>query len=302
MRGRFAAIVGVGLVCGLTSTASAQSVGPPVPKGIDPGGVTIGLLTRGIDYTKPDVAARLARDGEGEMVSFDALRTEAARRNHGPWAGDNASDDRLVGIAPGRVIAVRLSAGTGFASIEAALAFLKLTGTRLVVISRGVASAADWQPLIDAAKAWPSILFLIAADDIREQAHFDCASGSAHDPGDRGPGDQVVPSALGLSNVLVLAALKSNALPCLGDSYVWSKPDAVIAPPAAVREAPGRADAPPRDAAEAAMLAAGLIPMYAQDLKRARSAADAKRVLLSKAVRLKGLDVPVLECCAVTSR
>ena len=44
---------------------------PKVPPGLDPGGVAIALLGDGVDYTKPELAKRLARDGEGDLIAWD---------------------------------------------------------------------------------------------------------------------------------------------------------------------------------------------------------------------------------------
>jgi hypothetical protein len=210
-------------------------------------------------------------------------------------------DNQLVALAPGRVIPLRVNkagadGGRGLWLIEQVPPFLKATGTRVVVLPRALRSKADWAPFVKAATDWPSILFLVAADDLRQAPGHDCTTATGL------PGADVPPSTLGLANVLVVASLKSDSLPCLEHTYAWSKPDAIIAPPQALREAPGAANTPPRTAAEAAMMAAGLIPMYALDLKRARSAADAKRVLLGKAVSITGLAVPVLECCDGVAR
>jgi hypothetical protein len=46
---------------------------PPVPPGRDPGGVMVALIGSGIDYTRPDIAPRLARDGEGYLVGWDFI-------------------------------------------------------------------------------------------------------------------------------------------------------------------------------------------------------------------------------------
>lgn len=46
---------------------------PRVPAGVDPGGVSIAIIGSGIDYTRPEIAARLARDGEGELVGWDFI-------------------------------------------------------------------------------------------------------------------------------------------------------------------------------------------------------------------------------------
>lgn len=62
------------LLCIATSfTAFAQKPAgkPRVPPGVDPGGVAVAIIGNGVDYTRPEIAARLARDGEGEIIGWD---------------------------------------------------------------------------------------------------------------------------------------------------------------------------------------------------------------------------------------
>jgi hypothetical protein len=54
--------------------AVAQGTRDPAPMpGLDPGGVMVALIGRGVDYTRPGMANRLARDGEGEIIGFDLI-------------------------------------------------------------------------------------------------------------------------------------------------------------------------------------------------------------------------------------
>jgi subtilisin family serine protease len=55
----------------VSGAAIAAPVDPPVPPGVDPGGVAVAIIGQGVDYTQPDIAARLARDGEGEIIGWD---------------------------------------------------------------------------------------------------------------------------------------------------------------------------------------------------------------------------------------
>ena len=61
--------------------AAGPAKKPPVPPGVDPGGVLIALIGDGVDYTRPDIAARLARDGEGEIIGWDFV--DGDRRPYG---------------------------------------------------------------------------------------------------------------------------------------------------------------------------------------------------------------------------
>jgi hypothetical protein len=65
---------------GQTFLDKPRSDKPRVPPGIDPGGVAVAIIGSGIDYTRPEIAGRLARDGEGELIGWDFLDND--RR---PW-------------------------------------------------------------------------------------------------------------------------------------------------------------------------------------------------------------------------
>ena len=66
----------------LAATTAASAPKPKIPAGLDPGGVTVALVGNGIDYTRPTISHRLARNGEGE-------RHRDEHHHHG--RGDDAS-------------------------------------------------------------------------------------------------------------------------------------------------------------------------------------------------------------------
>ncbi len=82
--------------------ATAQPAdAPKVPKpklipGIDPGGLALAVIGDGIDYARPEIAARLARDGEGELVGFDLVDRD--RRPYAPTPPDACPDDALLDL------------------------------------------------------------------------------------------------------------------------------------------------------------------------------------------------------------
>ena len=55
------------------NAALAVAKKPPVPARTDAGGVRIAIIGEGVDYTQPEIAARLARDGEGEIIGWDFI-------------------------------------------------------------------------------------------------------------------------------------------------------------------------------------------------------------------------------------
>ena len=88
----------------LVAAAAAQtsSKKPPVPPGAPTRGFAIALLSDGIDYTRPGIAGKLARDGEGEIIGWDVVDNDRRPyRRSGPAT-------RLIEIAPVLVVPYRL--------------------------------------------------------------------------------------------------------------------------------------------------------------------------------------------------
>src|SRR5215510_6449994 len=101
-------IAGLSAMLVLAGVAQAQVKKPPLPPGRDPGGVAVALIASGVDYTLPEVARGLARDGEGDLIGFDSL--------------DN--DNRPFGDGGGTRVAVALldkATGARLAPVRATL-------------------------------------------------------------------------------------------------------------------------------------------------------------------------------------
>ena len=90
--------------------AADPAARPPVPIGVDPGGVLIAIIGDGVDYTQPDIAARLARDGEGELIGWDLIDND--RRPYGDKGSLQTATVRVVLGEPGtaRVAIFRVDA------------------------------------------------------------------------------------------------------------------------------------------------------------------------------------------------
>jgi hypothetical protein len=58
------------------TNTGAKPAKPKVPIGVDPGGVAVAFIGPGLDYTQPDIADNLARDGEGELIGFDLIQED----------------------------------------------------------------------------------------------------------------------------------------------------------------------------------------------------------------------------------
>jgi hypothetical protein len=193
--------------------AAAQSP-PRVPPGAPTTGPAIGFITAGIDYTRPEVAARLARDGEGEIIAWRSLAQD--RR---PYLKDGP-DDALVMLSPYLLVVAQLET-TDIAAWSDAFTFLAQSPVRMVVVALPFMSADLRREVFARMAATTNLLF-------------------------------VVPGATGVTlarpaNVIAVAAL--DVSPLRADAV-----DLVLGPPAATREAPLAIDAPPRTAIEAAVM------------------------------------------------
>ncbi len=108
---------------------------PPIVPGMDPGGPAIALITDGIDYTDPEIAKRLARDGEGELIAFDFVDGDIH-----PFAaadettGTNAAKILLAAHPNARLVIARVDRNQA-ASIAKAMLFVSRTPAKVAVIT-----------------------------------------------------------------------------------------------------------------------------------------------------------------------
>ena len=158
----------------LGSAATAQEKDPKVPVGRDPGGIAVALVTTGLDYTHPEIAPRLARDGEGELIGWDLVdndnRPFAAAAT--PETGEAAQRDgtalarQLLAVyARARLVPVRIDLDNPV-SFAQAVAFVSRTPARIVAIPFASATRADWEPFRQAAeRLGKELLFVLSAGE-----------------------------------------------------------------------------------------------------------------------------------------
>lgn len=182
----------------LGGTALAQGPAaekkPPLPPGRDPGGVAVALLCTGIDYTLPEVARRLARDGEGEPVAWDLEDRDRKPfdKSKGGTAPERGGDGTLIaslllGSQAVRLVPVRVDASDPV-SLARAIAFVAQTPARVAVLAMWGTSRADWEPFRQAATRFKDVLILVPAGPSPQPAEA-----------------PVYPAAFRLDNVLAVA-------------------------------------------------------------------------------------------------
>lgn len=258
-----------------TMAAAQQDASRPRPS---PGQPTRGfaavMISTGIDYTRPDVAARLARDGEGEIIGWDA-----EHRDGRPFAEAGVAD-RAVALAPVLVVPVRVVAAEPATWAEA-FAFLARTPARVVVVAVPDAPAGMARESIARMRALPATLFIVAG----------AAQGSTARNGTGAP--------QAATNIVHVDALRPGQ-PHARAMATTGRADLLVAPRQSLREAPGGSLAPPADAVEAAVLAAGVLACL--DLAGAATAADVRVRLIGAARRIDPGLPPVVETCEPADR
>jgi hypothetical protein len=248
------------------SPTAAQEKDPKVPPGRDPGGVAVALFTSGIDYTIPEIAGRLARDGEGEIIAWDFIDNdnrpfEVAGGQTLPNRGGDASDlvahmANAAAHSGVRIVAVRVDpADPG--TLARAVAFVARTPARVVGVPMWSDRAEDWELFRQAASHFTQLLFVVAAGDGGRDI-------------DREP---VWPAAFKLPNVLVVTSATRRSDGAGGIQVIANRGAATVDAVISISERPRSGYA----VAEAAWYAACL----AQWDARAAGAALKQKVLAS---------------------
>lgn len=136
----------------LGATFSAGRVGaqstarkPKPPVGRDPGGVAVAIIGSGVDYRRPALAKRLARDGEGEPIAWDFKDNDArpleqvmAPATRPAEGAGTAMAELLLSEAPAsRLVPIRIG-DVSLSTLGNAVAFVSRTPARIAVVAAGV--------------------------------------------------------------------------------------------------------------------------------------------------------------------
>lgn len=164
----------------IASTASAQQKDKPrVPPGVDPGGVAVAIIGSGIDYTRPEIAARLARDGEGEIVGWDFTDNdrrpfERCGTRGAPTGYCNETPLGLVTSNKVRIIPLRAQLQNERSLVEA-VRFATMAGAKLVFIGLPVPPPSRF--IDDAAGFHTTPLFIATVRPDPRKPSFKLAAG-----------------------------------------------------------------------------------------------------------------------------
>ena len=147
----------------LASTVVALAKKPKLPPDHDPGGQAIILLTTGIDYTKPELAARLARDGEGDLIGWDTIDGD-----NRPYVtnGEGTAQAIALGKAPGtRIVVIRIDPGKA-PSLMTGLQFVGRMPGRVIVMPELAGDVTLRTPLFTAFGQLADHTFIVPAGPV----------------------------------------------------------------------------------------------------------------------------------------
>ncbi|MFQ5955748.1 MAG: S8 family serine peptidase [Kiloniellales bacterium] len=154
----------------LRPTGHVEPLNPPVPAGLDPGGVPVAMVDSGVNYLLPEIAGRLARDADGAILGYDywdmdgrPFDTNPARSPFFPQRHGTRTASVLLREAPKtRLVPYRYPRPdmTRMADlVEDAAA----KGVVVMSLTLGSRDAAEWTGFSAAVAAHPEMLFVVSA-------------------------------------------------------------------------------------------------------------------------------------------
>ena len=203
----------------LVAEGAEIPMNPPVPTGVDPGGVPVALVDSGVNYLLPEIQSRLARELDGRMIGFDY------------WE----MDDRPFDSHPTRSVFFPQRHGTRIASIilrEASsakilpyryprpdmsrmhqlIAHIARSGARIVNMSLGSNNARDWDAFEGAARRHPHLLFIVSAGNNNRDIDI----------------EPVYPASLTLKNMVVVTSSAGDGYPAEGSNWGTENVDLLV--------------------------------------------------------------------------
>ncbi len=176
------AIAGIAL---LAVSNAAQAKEPRVPPGpATPDAVTIALIGPGVDYRDYQLKGRLARDGEGQLISWDTVDSDNRPFETRPDLFGTKSAIMLALLAPDALLVIAREARGQPRAFLPAMQFVARTPARIVVWADPSPRRPDWPIFAEAVNRFRDRLFVLAAGDegqnLDRSRAFDTIRGAAN--------------------------------------------------------------------------------------------------------------------------
>ena len=154
-------IIGWLIASNAAAVAQKPAEKPRVPPGRDPGGVAVAIIGSGIDYTRPEIAARLARDGEGEIIGWDFLDNDRRPYERCSRASVTVCAGHLGGNAQVRIMPLRASLDTPQSMVQAVKAAAQMQAQLVLATLAPLPE----RFVIEAAQQYPRLFFIGVISD-----------------------------------------------------------------------------------------------------------------------------------------
>ena len=203
----------------LRPLGAPEPLNPPVPAGADPAGIPVGLVDSGVNYLLPEIAARLARSPDGEIVGYDYWDLDRRPFDASPTPdpffpghhGTLTASLVLEGAPVAKLVPYRYPRHA-MARMTALIEDAAAQGVRVMNLSLVSRDRAEWRPFEAAAAAHPEMLFVVAAGNhgrnIEEQPHY--------------------PAAFDLANMVVVTSATGNGGLTYGVNWGSDKVDLMV--------------------------------------------------------------------------
>lgn len=192
---------------------------PPVPSGKDTGGITIGVIDSGINYTTAPFDQHLARDATGALIGKDywdeddrPFDVDTGRSPFFPLHHGSSVASVIIKEAPmTRIIPIRYPR-PDMTKMADAVDWLASQSVTVVNLAMGSNSKTEWSAFAEAAARHPKILFLVSAGN----------NGRNIDT------EPVYPASLPLSNTIVITSSEPNGKLARGSNWGETHVDIMV--------------------------------------------------------------------------
>ena len=185
---------------------------PPVPTGVDPGGVPVALVDSGVNYLLPEIQSRLARESDGRMIGFDywdmdhrPFDSHPARSFFFPQRHGTRTASIILREASSAKILPYRYPRPDMSRMQQLIAHISRSGARIVNMSLGSNNARDWDAFEGVARRHPELLFIVSAGNNNRDIDI----------------EPVYPASLTLKNMLVVTSSAGDGYPAEGSN--WGK-------------------------------------------------------------------------------
>ena len=203
----------------LVAEGSEIPMNPPVPTGVDPGGVPVALVDSGVNYLLPEIQSRLARESDGRMIGFDywdmdhrPFDSHPARSVFFPQRHGTRTASIILREASSAKILPYRYPRPDMSRMHQLIAHIARSGARIVNMSLGSNNARDWDAFEGAARRHPHLLFIVSAGNNNRDIDI----------------EPVYPASLTLKNMVVVTSSAGDGYPAEGSNWGTENVDLLV--------------------------------------------------------------------------